>query len=52
MTDISIILPVHRSARSSARTRPALDRLRLASIHGAFALSVAFSFALVFGVIH
>ncbi len=51
MTDISIILPVHRSTRSPAKVRPVQDRLWLASIHAAFALSVAFSFAVVLGVV-
>ncbi len=52
MTDISLILPVQRSARSPARTSAVQDRLRLVSTHTAFALSVAFSFALVLGVVH
>lgn len=53
MTDITLTLPADRPYRphSKAAASP-FAALRSASTYAAFGLSVAFSFAVVFGLVH
>ncbi len=52
MSDIALTLPTDRSFPRRETNRSRAAAAQSASVYAAFALSVAFSFALVFGVVH
>jgi hypothetical protein len=52
MTDIALTLPADRQYRSFSNSGSPLATLRSACTYAAFGLSVAFSFAVVLGIVH
>jgi ABC-type nitrate/sulfonate/bicarbonate transport system permease component len=52
MTDIALTLPAGRQHRSFAKAGLLLATLRSTCTYAAFGLSVAFSLAVVLGIVH